>query len=149
MSWAIPPLPQYAFMVWYLVKHRDNFTFYFKKLEVGYIIKMLQHRVNMKFTQLTWSMDNENNDKNWLEANEVWFISRMTGHNKNSCKNNVFNYRQTTMSRLKRDGRHKKTKKVWNTKLSARVHGMFWKTMESSNVDATGINVQYIRGNIL
>jgi hypothetical protein len=25
---TIPPLPQYAFMVWCLVKHRDNFTFY-------------------------------------------------------------------------------------------------------------------------
>jgi hypothetical protein len=27
MSGAIPPLPKYAFMVWCLVKHRDNFTF--------------------------------------------------------------------------------------------------------------------------
>jgi hypothetical protein len=26
MSGAIPPLPQYAFMAWCLVKHRDNFT---------------------------------------------------------------------------------------------------------------------------
>jgi hypothetical protein len=26
---AIPPLPQYVFMVWCLVKHRDNFTFTF------------------------------------------------------------------------------------------------------------------------
>jgi len=23
---AIPPLPQYVFMAWYLVKHRDNFN---------------------------------------------------------------------------------------------------------------------------
>jgi len=22
-----PPLPQYVFMAWYLVKHRDNFNF--------------------------------------------------------------------------------------------------------------------------
>jgi hypothetical protein len=29
MSEAIPPLPQYAFMAWYLVTHRDNFTLYF------------------------------------------------------------------------------------------------------------------------
>jgi hypothetical protein len=29
MSGAIPPLPQYAFMAWGLVKHRDNFTFTF------------------------------------------------------------------------------------------------------------------------
>jgi hypothetical protein len=27
VSGAIPPLPQYAFMVWCLVKHRDSFTF--------------------------------------------------------------------------------------------------------------------------
>jgi len=29
MSGAIPPLPQYAFMAWCLVKHRDKFTFTF------------------------------------------------------------------------------------------------------------------------
>jgi hypothetical protein len=28
MSGAITPLPQYASMEWYLIKHRDNFTFY-------------------------------------------------------------------------------------------------------------------------
>jgi hypothetical protein len=28
MLGAIPPLPQYVFMAWCLVKHRDNFTFY-------------------------------------------------------------------------------------------------------------------------
>jgi hypothetical protein len=28
MHGAITPLPQYAFMAWCLVKHRDNFTFY-------------------------------------------------------------------------------------------------------------------------
>jgi hypothetical protein len=27
MHWAIPPLPQYVFMAWCLVKHRENFTF--------------------------------------------------------------------------------------------------------------------------
>jgi hypothetical protein len=27
MHIAIPPLPQYTFMAWCLVKHRDNFTF--------------------------------------------------------------------------------------------------------------------------
>jgi len=26
MRGAMPPLSQYAFMAWYLVKHRDNFT---------------------------------------------------------------------------------------------------------------------------
>jgi len=29
MRGAIPPLPQYVFMAWCLVKHRDNFTFPF------------------------------------------------------------------------------------------------------------------------
>jgi hypothetical protein len=29
MSGAIPPLPQYAFMAWCSVKHRDNSTFTF------------------------------------------------------------------------------------------------------------------------
>jgi hypothetical protein len=29
MTGAIPPLPQYVFMVWCLVKQRDNFTFAF------------------------------------------------------------------------------------------------------------------------
>jgi hypothetical protein len=28
MRGAIPPLPKYVFMAWYLAKHRDNFTFY-------------------------------------------------------------------------------------------------------------------------
>jgi hypothetical protein len=29
MRGAVPPLPQYAFMAWCVVKHRDNFTFTF------------------------------------------------------------------------------------------------------------------------
>jgi hypothetical protein len=28
-----PPLPQYVFMAWYLVKHRDNFTFTFAEVK--------------------------------------------------------------------------------------------------------------------
>jgi hypothetical protein len=28
MRGSVPPLPQYVFMAWCLVKHRDNFTFY-------------------------------------------------------------------------------------------------------------------------
>jgi len=27
MDGAVPPLPQYAFMAWCLVKHTDDFTF--------------------------------------------------------------------------------------------------------------------------
>jgi len=34
MSGAIPPLSQYAFMAWCLVKHRDNFTFTFTFLSL-------------------------------------------------------------------------------------------------------------------
>jgi hypothetical protein len=33
MRGAVPPLPQYAFMAWCLVKHRDNFTFTFKWID--------------------------------------------------------------------------------------------------------------------
>jgi len=29
MRGSIPPIPQYLFMAWCLVKHRDNFTFTF------------------------------------------------------------------------------------------------------------------------
>jgi hypothetical protein len=31
MREAIPPLPQYVFIAWCLVKHRDNFTFTFTR----------------------------------------------------------------------------------------------------------------------
>jgi hypothetical protein len=34
MRGAIPPLPQYVFMAWCLVKHRDNFNFYLYLLGV-------------------------------------------------------------------------------------------------------------------
>jgi hypothetical protein len=33
MRGAILPLPQYAFIAWCLVKHRDNFTFNFLNIE--------------------------------------------------------------------------------------------------------------------
>jgi hypothetical protein len=41
MRGAIPQLPQYAFMAWCLVKHRDNFTFtfYVKKLPKQQFLK--------------------------------------------------------------------------------------------------------------
>jgi len=39
---AIPPLPQYVFMVWYLVEHRGNFTFTFQQYaEVGPPVALL------------------------------------------------------------------------------------------------------------
>jgi hypothetical protein len=37
MSGAIPPLPQYAFVAWCLVKHRDNFTFTFLSKDIALI----------------------------------------------------------------------------------------------------------------
>jgi hypothetical protein len=40
MRGAIPPLPQYVFMVWWLVKHRDNFTFTF--ISLYYISVLVQ-----------------------------------------------------------------------------------------------------------
>jgi hypothetical protein len=33
MRGSIPPLPQYVFMAWFLVKHRDNFTVLFHILD--------------------------------------------------------------------------------------------------------------------
>jgi hypothetical protein len=33
MREAVPPLPQYAFMAWCLVKHRDIFTFYLYNMD--------------------------------------------------------------------------------------------------------------------
>jgi hypothetical protein len=41
MRGAIPPLPQYVFMVWCLVKHRDNFTF----LPLQYILFTVSTRI--------------------------------------------------------------------------------------------------------
>jgi hypothetical protein len=29
-AWSYTPIPPYVFMAWYVVKHRDNFTFYVK-----------------------------------------------------------------------------------------------------------------------
>jgi len=55
MSGAIPPLPQYTFMVWCLVKHRDNFNFYIYyytkniiDLDEIYIVA----RINLLYDQL-------------------------------------------------------------------------------------------------
>jgi hypothetical protein len=41
MRGAVPPLPQYVFMVWYLVKHRDNFTFTFAEQSAGKLHRRL------------------------------------------------------------------------------------------------------------
>jgi hypothetical protein len=39
MSGDVPPLPQYAFMAWCSVKHRDNFTFTYE----GWYFKTAMH----------------------------------------------------------------------------------------------------------
>jgi hypothetical protein len=39
MREAIHPLPQYVFMAWYLVKYRDNFTFYLTIVEERAVIR--------------------------------------------------------------------------------------------------------------
>jgi hypothetical protein len=38
MRGAIPPLPQYVFMAWCLVKHRDSFTFTFARDDTGLVL---------------------------------------------------------------------------------------------------------------
>jgi hypothetical protein len=47
MRGAIPLLPQYSFMAWCLVKHRDNFTFTFtldmKKKVPLYIVASIRN----------------------------------------------------------------------------------------------------------
>jgi hypothetical protein len=51
MRGAIPPLPQYVFMAWCLVKHRDNFTFTFASLEFTYVSCTVEK--NFSFFSLT------------------------------------------------------------------------------------------------
>jgi hypothetical protein len=46
MCGAIPLLPQYAFMAWCFVKHRDNFTFYLYVKEKVYL-KRLEARATV------------------------------------------------------------------------------------------------------
>jgi hypothetical protein len=50
MRGAISPLPQYAFMAWCLVKHRDNFTFtfYVAVLTVTNSNKTVYDRLNIE-----------------------------------------------------------------------------------------------------
>jgi hypothetical protein len=46
MSGAIPPLSQYVFMAWYLVKHRDNFTFTFMvSMKREHKLRVLEERM--------------------------------------------------------------------------------------------------------
>jgi hypothetical protein len=48
MSGAIPPLLQYAFMAWCLVKHRDNFTLPLPFKYVCIYINLLQHQMHSR-----------------------------------------------------------------------------------------------------
>jgi hypothetical protein len=51
---SIPPFPQYVFMAWYLVKHRESFTFYLslcKRMEnyiSSYFFEYLSYVNNLK-----------------------------------------------------------------------------------------------------
>jgi hypothetical protein len=55
MRGAIPPLPQYVFMAWCLVEHRDNFTFYLKQLELKdytplfYVVAIRREAADLKY----------------------------------------------------------------------------------------------------
>jgi hypothetical protein len=67
MRGAIPPLPQYVFVAWCLVKHRDNFTFTFNIfliLDLPVLFKMLNLLLSVNFYKM----------KFYLEANE-WIRS--------------------------------------------------------------------------
>jgi hypothetical protein len=56
MSGAMPPLPQYVFMAWCLVKHMDNFTFTLP----FYLLHNVSGKQNLTETDLyiceTWSL---------------------------------------------------------------------------------------------
>jgi len=50
MSGAIPPLPQYSFMAWCLVKHRGKFTFTYGRTQyeggqASYIPYVLKNKI--------------------------------------------------------------------------------------------------------
>jgi hypothetical protein len=42
-AWSYTSTPQYVFMTWYLVKNRDNFTFYIYLYHLGAIIPSLRY----------------------------------------------------------------------------------------------------------
>jgi len=48
MRGAVPPLLQYVFMAWCLVKHRDNFTF------LPLYLNLLSYRVNILWSEHFW-----------------------------------------------------------------------------------------------
>jgi hypothetical protein len=66
---AIPPLPQYIFMAWCLVKHRDNFTLplsYKRKLSVLWQrLRKESHRQNLK---------KKKNSIHYFLSGSNWFV---------------------------------------------------------------------------
>jgi hypothetical protein len=48
MRGTIPPLPQYVFMAWCLVKHRDNFTFTNASMEFLFDTRIKGQNINQK-----------------------------------------------------------------------------------------------------
>jgi hypothetical protein len=49
MRGAIPPLPQYAFMAWCSVKHKDNFTFTFINFKDYLALDMMEFVCNVNW----------------------------------------------------------------------------------------------------
>jgi hypothetical protein len=66
MREAIPPFPQYVFMAWCLVKHRDNVTFYL------YLTFMIS--VRRTYFQILIPT---------IDFNEIWHERYRTGGNRN------------------------------------------------------------------
>jgi hypothetical protein len=52
MRGAIPPLSQYVFMAWYLVKHRNNFTFIFLGCENNFNRSSRTQNVSSSFEKV-------------------------------------------------------------------------------------------------
>jgi hypothetical protein len=66
MRVAIPPLPQYVFMAWCLVKHRDNFTFYDKNILINLIIHAEFLRKDTKIISLCNYRVQQRNERLYL-----------------------------------------------------------------------------------
>jgi len=89
MSGAIPPLLQYAFMAWCLVKHRDNFTFTFLPLPVCSVkVRLLTSYITFTYherpppnspnyaTSIQTALNTESNDRiSGSSTDPPWFGS--------------------------------------------------------------------------
>jgi hypothetical protein len=87
MRGAIPLLPQYIFMAWCLVKHRDNFTFTFYYFADCLIL-------SSQDTYIKESKTFQNNDLESITEILKLLSSNLIMANFHSCKS-VFNTTQT------------------------------------------------------